>query len=296
MTLSDNLAIDLNVTNRNNAVPPVLQVCTALRFYASGSMHNISGDLSGIHESTACRIVRQVSLALQRHMNEYVFFPMDAASIRETKIKFHDISGFPNVIGAVDGTHVRIQAPTVDEFVYVNRKGYHSLNIQVVCDANMRFTNCVVRWPGSTHDSRIFRESGLGVAFENGEMPEGYLLGDSGYALRPFLLTPFINPITREERRYNNVHSITRSIVERTIGAWKRRFRCMHEENRMQPHRTCAVVAATMVLHNMARNLGLPEIENEEDIDIGDAGQRNEHIEDNNGRAIRQMVANEIAN
>ncbi|XP_071947388.1 putative nuclease HARBI1 [Antedon mediterranea] len=233
MTLSDNLAIDLNVTNRNNAVPPVLQVCTALRFYASGSMHNISGDLSGIHESTACRIVRQVSLALQRH--------------------YHDISGFPNVIGAVDGTHVRIQAPTVDEFVYVNRKGYHthSLNIQVVCDANMRFTNCVLRWPGSTLDSRIFRESGLGVAFENGEMPEGYLLGDSGYALRPFLLTPFINPITREERRYNNVHSITRSIVERTIGAWKRRFRCMHEENRMQPHRTCAVVAATMVIHNI---------------------------------------------
>ena len=40
-------------------------------------------------------------------------------------------SGFPNVVGAVDGTHVKIQAPTKDEDDYVNRKGYHSINVQV---------------------------------------------------------------------------------------------------------------------------------------------------------------------
>ena len=41
-------------------------------------------------------------------------------------------SEFPNVIGSVDCTHVKIQGPTNNEQDYVNRKGYHSINVQVV--------------------------------------------------------------------------------------------------------------------------------------------------------------------
>ncbi|XP_052065809.1 putative nuclease HARBI1 [Mytilus californianus] len=60
----------------------------------------------------------------------------------EKKIKAGNfrIGGFPNVIGAIDGTHVRIQAPTTDEASYVNRKGYHIINVQAVCDADGMFT------------------------------------------------------------------------------------------------------------------------------------------------------------
>ena len=41
------------------------------------------------------------------------------------------ISGFPNVIGCIDGTQVPILAPSINEADYVNRKGYHSINVQV---------------------------------------------------------------------------------------------------------------------------------------------------------------------
>ena len=34
----------------------------------------------------------------------------------------------------IDGTHVRIQSPSNNEPNYVNRKGYHSVNVQIVCD------------------------------------------------------------------------------------------------------------------------------------------------------------------
>ena len=37
----------------------------------------------------------------------------------------------PDVIGCIDGTHVRIQAPAHCEDDYVNRKQFHSLNVQV---------------------------------------------------------------------------------------------------------------------------------------------------------------------
>ena len=36
-------------------------------------------------------------------------------------------TGLPGIIGAVDGTHVPIIAPSVNE----NRKNFHSMNVQV---------------------------------------------------------------------------------------------------------------------------------------------------------------------
>lgn len=39
--------------------------------------------------------------------------------------------GFPGVIGAIDGTHVKIIAPRKDSDSYINRKGFHSIQLQV---------------------------------------------------------------------------------------------------------------------------------------------------------------------
>ena len=38
------------------------------------------------------------------------------------------------MIGCVDGSHIRIQGPSDNENDFVNRKGYHSVNVQGVCD------------------------------------------------------------------------------------------------------------------------------------------------------------------
>lgn len=35
------------------------------------------------------------------------------------------------MLGCVDGTFIRIQTPSENEPDYVNRKGYHSLNVMV---------------------------------------------------------------------------------------------------------------------------------------------------------------------
>ena len=45
------------------------------------------------------------------------------------------VSGLPGVIGAIECTHVLIQSPGGDDAeIYRNRKGYFSINVQLVCD------------------------------------------------------------------------------------------------------------------------------------------------------------------
>ena len=52
-------------------------------------------------------------------------------------------------------------------------------------------------------------------------------IGDKGYAVAPWLMTPLYTPMTQQERAYNNSHVATRSVVERTIGLLKGRWLCL---------------------------------------------------------------------
>ena len=220
--LVDELSPDLEfVSDHNAALPPTLQLLIALRFYANGAFQNTVGDMIGVHKSTACRAIRRVSLALSRRLPRYVRLPTGEESAL-VKQRFRQNSGIPGILGCIDGTHIQIQAPSDHEYLYVNRKGYHSINVQIACDASYRIINLVARWPGSTHDARILRESMLYQDFEAGRV-NGLLLGDSGYPLKRWLMTPILAPRTEQDRRYNSIHAATRSIVERCIGVLKRR-------------------------------------------------------------------------
>lgn len=46
----------------------------------------------------------------------------------------------------------------------------------------------------------------------------GWLLGDSGYPLRPWLMTPFLTPQAGQQEKYNASHIKTRNCVERAFG------------------------------------------------------------------------------
>lgn len=94
-------------------------------------------------------------------------------------------------------------APNEHE-VYVNGQNVHSINIRVVFDANYVLGDFVAQWPGSVHDSRILRESGLWRGFEQNQVPAGcYKLGDSEYPCKRWLLTPYPRPDGEYQEAYN---------------------------------------------------------------------------------------------
>lgn len=55
-------------------------------------------------------------------------------------------------------------------------------------------------------------------------MSNSIIDGDSGYALKKYLMIPFLNPINEGQNIYNEAHTRTRNVVKRNYGVWKKRF------------------------------------------------------------------------
>nr|XP_058969847.1 putative nuclease HARBI1 [Pocillopora verrucosa] len=240
------------------------QVLIALRFYATGTFQRVIGDLFGVSVFAACRVIHKVSRAIAKQKRQFLSIPGNLADVKR---KFYDVGHFPGVIGAIDCTHVRVICPNKENaMAFVNRKQFYSINVQAVCDSDAFITNIVARWPGSTHNSRIFENSNIAEKLRDGVL-DGILLGDSGYACRAYLLTP---------------------IIERCFGLRKRRFPCLHLGLRTALPNILVIIVATAVLHNFAL------IHREQDFD--------EEIEDENvpldivaaadasGNAKRQLI------
>lgn len=128
--------------------------------------------------------------------------------------------------------------------------------MQAVTNSNLEITDVVARWPGSAHDSTIFNNSRLRSTFEQGAYGDALLLGDSGYAIKSYLMTPLLNPRTRAEQLYNESHIRTRNIIERLFGIWKRRFPIIALGLRVKLNEVMVIIVATAVLHNIARQNG----------------------------------------
>ena len=178
------------------------QILIALEFYATGTYYLTIGDVLRISKSSVCRVVHRVSNALCARVMSFVKFDNSEQGRCAVANKFSKIGGLPGIVGCIDCTHVRLSGPNENEEVFVNRKGFHSINVQCVMNADMMATNIVVKWPGSVHDSRILRESVFSDKFEDGTY-RGRLLGDSGYPLKHWLLTPYSNPLGRAQTAFN---------------------------------------------------------------------------------------------
>ncbi|MGH0116570.1 UNVERIFIED_CONTAM: hypothetical protein FKN15_014770, partial [Acipenser sinensis] len=173
---------------------------------------------------------------------------------------FHSICNFLNVVGVVDGTHIQIRAPSNDEYHYVCRKGHHSLNVQLTCDHKL-IRNVVVKLPGATHDPFIWANCGAKAIGEEGGFQGGWLLGDSGYPLLPYLLTPVTTPTPRAEGKYNTDHCKARQVIERCRGRLKMHFRALYKSGgalQYYPEKCAKIVIAVCVLHNIAQQSTTP--------------------------------------
>ncbi|CAK1591807.1 unnamed protein product [Parnassius mnemosyne] len=153
--------------------------------------------------------------------------------------------------------------PSQNEERYYCRKGNHARNVQLIPDADLNILHVDATYGGATHDSFIFNncviQPKLESLVEAGETV--YLLGDSGYAQRTYLMVPISNAVEGSpEEHYNKLHATARNTVERAIGRLKGRFRCLlvHRVLHYDPEMVAKIVIACCVLHNICNRAGLP--------------------------------------
>ncbi|XP_024939244.1 putative nuclease HARBI1 [Cephus cinctus] len=175
------------------------------------------GDLHGFSQQTVSKIVHAVSEATAGLFPCFIAFSQQVEAIQ---IGLYNLAQFPQAVGCIDCTHVPIKSPGREVAqLYINRKDYYSLNVQIVCDAHRRILDIVARWRGSVHDARIWDNCSLKDEFKlQSSKIKGVLLGDSGYPYKFYLLTPFLRPRTPAEERYNASHVQTRNVVEHCFG------------------------------------------------------------------------------
>lgn len=150
--------------------------CFSCRSIGSHAFHNLS-------QTMMSRYVNFYSHLITNHLApKYIRFPWTQNEMAEIKSQFVAQYRFPGILGVIDGTHIALTAlPMETENAYVNRKGFHSINTQVVCDANMIITNINARFPGSTHDAFTFGGSMLNTnleeIYQNDPTTFNFLLG-----------------------------------------------------------------------------------------------------------------------
>ncbi|GFW43971.1 nuclease HARBI1 [Trichonephila clavipes] len=147
-------------------------------------------------------VVHRVSEAIASLLPDFIHLPVNK-ECKTVSRKFFSITGFPKVIGALDGTFVRIVSPGGEDAERFRcQKNYFALNVQTIVDSDLVIRSVVARWPGSAHDSTVFNNSAACISLKtNALYKDFHLLGDTGYACEKYL-TPFGNPRSLSEARY----------------------------------------------------------------------------------------------
>ncbi|CAI9615536.1 unnamed protein product, partial [Staurois parvus] len=246
-------------TQRSHAVPGMVKLLTTLYILGRESFQTTSGIVVGISQPTVSRVFMQVIDAILDLVPQFIYWPQNEDEWNAVKVAFYQQAQMLQILGAIDCTHVAIRAPRREELDFCNRKQYHSLNVQVVCDARQRIMIVNSDFPGSCHYAFILQQSGVYRKFQSGQMPDSWLLGDAAYLQLMWLMAPVRYPQSLAETNYNKAHCKSRAIVEQTVGLLKARFLCLARpggELLYSPKKCSRIILACCLLHNIcqARN------------------------------------------
>jgi len=187
-----------------------------------------------------------------------------AAIAHEYRIKWQ----VPHALGAIDGKHIALRKPAGSGSLYHNYKGFFSIVLMALVDADYKFIWADLGGKGHQSDAQIYNDSELKECLDNGDLhipPADHLpndnqdmpyffLGDDAFGLRTSLMKPYPERgLTRSKRIYNYRISRGRRVVENAFGILASRWRCLLRTMQQSPAVVVKMVKAMLVLHNLMR-------------------------------------------
>ena len=225
--------IERKVTNMRTPISVEKQLAITLYYLSDEGRYRKVANAFGISRSSVSLIIRRVCYVLTHDLGpNYIKLPQSEEEVKTLSSKFHVKHGFPQCLGAIDGTHIFIKRPGDSPTDYLNRKNRYMLNVQAVCDYRYCFTDVVVKWPGSVHDARMFSNSKINHLFRQNENFKCLkqivddedpvpvcILGDPAYPLLPFLMKDFPGGGNTVQQQYFGWHlSSARMVIECAFG------------------------------------------------------------------------------
>lgn len=178
----------------------------------------------------------------------------------------------PHCVGSIDGKHIKIVAPPHSGSLYYNYKGYFSIILMGVCDADYNFTYVDIGAYGSISDGGVFSASKFGEDLKNNKIPfpttsnlpgcteemPYFFVGDSAFPLSTNLMRPYSGKMLNVVKAVFNFRlSRARRIIENTFGVMAARWRIYHRTITALPSTVDNIVKATTCLHNFIRRSSL---------------------------------------
>jgi hypothetical protein len=291
--------ITLRIQRRNTkmraAITATTKLHATLRYLATGDCYPTCEAGFRVSKATLCNAVPEVCAAImEEYEAEVLRCPNTVQEWLQVAQQFQTRWNVPHALGALDGKHVRLKNPPKAGSQYYNYKGYFSMVLMALVDANYKFLWVEIGTPGSNSDAQIFNASGLRAAIVDGslnlppaspidnaadqsvEVPF-FILGDDAFALKPWLMKPYSGRfLERPTRIYNYRISRGRRVVENAFGILANRFRCLHTCMPQKPDNVEKIVFACVTLHNLIRSRLSSE---DEDLRVTEVPSTNSHDE-----------------
>lgn len=213
-------------TQRGSPKSPLHALLITLKFLISGNIPHQSSLCEAVSQSTISRILKKVTGLLSELRLRFIKIP-EGKQFKSIEMKFKENGGLPEVFGCIGSTHIAIKTPNktlADD--YLNEYGYHSNRFLAISGPNLEFYEIISRWPGASHENKIFNLTEVFQRFEYTNKMEGVLLANERYVCTNFVLTPIEDAVEINDIRYNEAHRATYNFPK-TIQLLKQRFKCL---------------------------------------------------------------------
>jgi len=114
------------------------KVAVTLYYLASYCEYRVVANIFGIHKTSVWRCIHNTVDAINKILLPKFIKMPDINECAMISAAYEARTNIPQIIGAIDGTHIPILPPADGYKDYVNRKGWPSVVLQAVVDNNLK--------------------------------------------------------------------------------------------------------------------------------------------------------------